>query len=688
MKFLIVDDNEANLYLLETILKGNKYDVESANNGAEALEKLCADGFDMIISDILMPVMDGFQLCLEVRKDKALKNIPFIFYTATYTDIKDEEFALKLGADKFIRKPAESDELIKIIEDVIKDAEKGKIKPTEPALVKEKDIFKLYSERLVKKLEKKMLDLEREIAERKRVEEVLKSSKERLNIIFESAPDAYYINDLKGIFIDGNKVAEEITGYKRKELIGNSFLKLKLLSPKQLPKAAVLLAKNVLGQSTGPDEFILNRKDGTQVPVEIMTFPVKIEDHNRVLSIARDITERKQAEEERKKLQSQLQQTQRLESIGTLAGGIAHDFNNILSIILGYTEMALVDMDKKTTLYSHLEAVFKAGKKARDLVKQILTFSRQDKQEFIPIQLKPIIKEALKLFRFSLLSGIELNMNLQSESMVLADQTQIHQVFLNLCTNANHAMQKKGGVMDVRLEDVELDSDFSARYPDVKPGPYVKLTVSDTGHGMSPEVLERIFDPFFTTKAKEGGTGMGLSVVHGIVKNHGGTITVYSEPGEGSTFNVFLPIDKTEAVPGAKNKKLIPKGTERILFIDDKQTLLNMGKQMLESLGYKVTAKTSSVEALKLFKTQPDKFDLVITDMTMPNITGEELAKEVLEIRPDIPVILCTGFSAKIDKKKEKAVGFRALLFKPILKWQMAETIREVLDSQKEFVIS
>lgn len=181
---------------------------------------------------------------------------------------------------------------------------------------------------------------------------------------------------------------------------------------------------------------------------------------------------------------------------------------------------------------------------------------------------------------------------------------------------------------------------------------------------------------------------MGLSVVHGIVKNHGGTITVYSEPGEGSTFNVFLPIDKTEAEPGAKNKKLIPKGTERILFIDDKRTLLNMGKQMLESLGYKVTTKTSSVEALKLFKTQPDKFDLVITDMTMPNITGEELAKEVLAIRPDIPVILCTGFSAKIDKKKAKAVGFRALLFKPILKWQMAETIREVLDSQKEFVIS
>jgi len=559
MKILVVDDKKENLYLLEELLKGSGYEVTSAANGAEALEKLHANGFNMIISDILMPVMDGYQLCREVKGTSELKDIPFIFYTATYTDEKDEKLAIRLGADRFLRKPEQWDDLLKTIQDVIRDVKKGRAKkPKTLVLEDDKKIYKLYSERLVKKLEKKMLDLEREI------------------------------------------------------------------------------------------------------------------------------TERERAEEERKKLQSQLQQTQRLEAIGTLAGGIAHDFNNILSVILGYTELALVDMDKKTKLYGHLEAVFEAGKKARDLVKQILTFSRQDEQEFISIQLKPIIKEALKLFRFSMFSQVELKLDIQSESMILADPTQLHQVFLNLCTNANHAMQEKGGVLDVRLEDVELCADVAARYPDVKPGSYVKLTVSDTGHGMPAEVLERIYDPFFTTKAKDGGTGMGLSVVHGIVKNHGGTITVYSEPGEGATFNIFLPVDKTGAEPDAKNKKTSPKGTECILFIDDEQNLVKTGKQMLESLGYKVTTKTSSVEALKLFKSQPEMFDLVITDMMMPSMTGEELAKEVLVIRPDIPVILCTGFNAKIDKKKAKALGFRAYILKPVLKRQMAETIREVLDSQKE----
>ena len=457
-----------------------------------------------------------------------------------------------------------------------------------------------------------------------------------------------------------------------------------LLSPKQLPKAAVLLAKNAMGQSTGPDEFILNRKDGTQVPVEIMTFPIKIKDKTRVLAIARDITKRKQAEKETETLQMRLQQAQKMEAVGTLAGGIAHDFNNILSAIIGYTEIALDDVKKETLLHSNLKEVFKAGRRAKDLVKQILAFSRQSEQERQRLQVKYLTKEALKLLRSSLPTTIEIRQDIQSDSVVLADPTQIHQVLMNLCTNAGSAMQEKGGVLDVKLKDVELDTEFTSRHPDLKPGLYVNLTVSDTGHGMSPKVLERIFDPFFTTKEKGEGTGMGLSVVHGIVKSYGGTITAYSEPGKGSTFNVFLPVTEAKAESEKKKEGTIPKGKERILCIDDEQVLVDLGKQMLESLGYKVTAKTSSVEALKLFKSQPDMFDLIITDMTMPSMTGEELAKEVLAIRPDIRVILCTGFSAKIDKEKAKSIGIRAFVMKPILKQQMAETVREVLDSKKE----
>jgi len=681
---LIADDIKENLLLLRKIIESMDYNVQEAANGKEGLEIARLQKPDLIISDILMPVMDGFQFCREVKEDDELKNIPFIFYTATYTDKKDKEFALKLGADKFIIKPTESDEFIKIIQGVTKDVEKGKIKPKKPSLNEEKEIFKLYSERLINKLEKKMLDLEKEITERKQVEKELKSSEERLKTIYEFAPDAFYMNDLKGKFIDGNKAAEKITGYKRKELIGASFLKLKLLSPMQIPKAAALLARNALGKSTGPDEFILNRKDGTQVPVEIMTHPVKIKGQTIVLSIARDITEPKQAEEERQKLQMRLQQAQKMEAIGTLAGGIAHDFNNILSAIIGYTELALDDIEEETLLHNNLQEVFKAGKRARILVKQILTFSRQREQESQPVQVKLIVKEALKLLRASMPTTIEIHQDIQSDSVVLADSTQIHQVLMNLCANASYAMREKGGVLAVKLEDVELDTYFASKHPDVKPGLYMKLTVGDTGHGMSPEILERAFDPFFTAKRKGEGTGIGLSVVHGIVKEHRGIILAYSEQGKGSTFNVFLPVTEAEAESDTRKEKSIPKGTEHILFIDDEQTLVDLGKQMLESLGYKVTAKTNSLEALELFKSQPARFDLVITDMTMPKLTGEELAIEVLAIQSDIPVILCTGFSTEIDKKKAKAIGIRAFLLKPIFKQQIAETVRKVLDLKKE----
>jgi CheY-like chemotaxis protein/anti-sigma regulatory factor (Ser/Thr protein kinase) len=253
---------------------------------------------------------------------------------------------------------------------------------------------------------------------------------------------------------------------------------------------------------------------------------------------------------------------------------------------------------------------------------------------------------------------------------------------MNLCVNAGHAMREKGGLLDVSLVNVELDSDYTDNHPDLKPGPYLNLTVSDTGNGMHPEVLERIFNPFFTTKEKEEGTGMGLAVVHGIAKSHGGTITVYSEPEKGSVFNVFLPVIKERLELEKRLDKPIPKGTECILFIDDEEALVDVGKRILESLGYEVVTRTSSIEALELFKAQSDKFDLVITDLTMPKMTGDELAVKLLRIKPDIPIVLCTGFSAMIDEEKAKAMGMRAFVFKPILIRDIAETIRKVLDGK------
>jgi nitrogen-specific signal transduction histidine kinase/ActR/RegA family two-component response regulator len=392
-----------------------------------------------------------------------------------------------------------------------------------------------------------------------------------------------------------------------------------------------------------------------------------------VLGIARDITERKRLEE-------RILQAQKMESIGNLAGGIAHDFNNILSAVMGYTELALNAAEKDTALYSYLEEVFHAGDRARGLVRQILTFSRQTEHERKPMQVKLIAKEALKFLRASLPATIEIRQDIQSDSLVMADPTQIHQVFMNLCTNAEHAMREKGGVLAVKLTDVEFDEDSAGDHPGLKPGKFLELKVSDSGHGISPNLLDRIFDPFFTTKEKGEGTGMGLAVVHGIVGSHGGTIAASSEPGRGSAFTVYLPVIEKRMEPQTMEERPIPTGTERILFVDDEPALGDIGKQTLESLGYKVTTRTSGIEALELFKAKPGGFDLVITDMTMPNMAGDNLAKELIRINPQIPIILCTGYSTRIDQKKAAKIGIRSFVSKPVLKKDLAESIRKVLD--------
>ena len=398
--------------------------------------------------------------------------------------------------------------------------------------------------------------------------------------------------------------------------------------------------------------------------------------------LQQEIIERKKAEEDRGRLEVQLLQAQKMEAIGTLAGGIAHDFNNILSSVLGYTEFALDDAEEGTRLRKNLQTVFSAGERARDLVQQILIFSRQGEKTFDPIQVKLITKEVLKLLRSTLPTTIEIRQDFQSDSLVSGDPSKIHQVLLNLCTNADHAMRRKGGILEVTLVDVELDSLFTARHPDMKPGTHLRLMVKDTGCGISPHILDRIFDPFFTTKDKGEGTGMGLSVVHGIVKAHGGAITVQSELGEGAIFNVFLPVTEKTIKREAPIEKPIPTGTERVLVVDDEENLVDMGRQMLEGLGYEVVTRTSSIEALELFKTRPDRFDLVITDMTMHNLTGDKLALKLAKIRPDIPIILSTGFSHEITEEKAKEMGIKAFLFKPILKRVMAETVRRVLDEK------
>jgi len=374
-----------------------------------------------------------------------------------------------------------------------------------------------------------------------------------------------------------------------------------------------------------------------------------------------------------------------MEAIGTLAGGIAHDFNNILTPIIIYSEMALYDLPEDNSLRYPLEQIIQASNRAKDLVKQILAFSRQDEQELRPMRVSTIVKEALRLLRASIPTTIEIRQTIPVEvGSILADPVQIHQILMNLCTNAAHAMRTRGGVLGITLEDVTLDPETSASLGDIKAGSYVRLMVSDTGHGMTSDVLERVFDPYFTTKKQGEGTGMGLAVVHGIVKRHRGAIAIRSEPDAGTVVQVYFPRIDAPTSLTVEGRLPYPRGHEHILFVDDETSLVAMAKHMLERLGYRVTAQTSSREALESFSSQPESYDLVITDLTMPTMTGLDLSREILRVRSDVPIIMCTGFSELITAEDAKAIGIRELIVKPIHTRQIAETIRRLLDQSSQ----
>ena len=497
----------------------------------------------------------------------------------------------------------------------------------------------------------------------------------RLATAIEQSAEAIFITDTNWTICYVNPAFERMSGYGRDEIIGRHTRILK----SEVHDAVFYrrIRETLKAGKVWSGRITSRKKDGSLYEAEATDSPVRDSSGAIInfVGVSRDITVEMRLEKE-------LRQAQKMEAIGTLAGGIAHDFNNILSIIIGYTEMARMKMPEESPVRENLQRVLDAGSRATDLVRQILTFSRQTEQEKRPVQFALFVKEALKLMRPLLPTTIEIKEEIPiapEQIVVLMDPTEIHQVLMNLCTNAAHAMGEKGGILSIRVTELVADTSLVSRNLDLELGAYVCLSVSDTGHGMEAAVQERIFDPYFTTKELGVGTGLGLPVVRGIVKAHHGALTVSSEPKKGTTFNVFLPRVEGGVSTPVPVQEVFPPGTERILFVDDEVTLAELGTHMLEPFGYRVIKTTSSEEALETFRADPGAFDLLITDMTMPVLTGKELAREIKFLRPDLPIILCTGFSELINETKARESGIDAFLMKPYAVGDLVRTIHRVL---------
>ncbi|OPY76432.1 MAG: Blue-light-activated protein [Syntrophorhabdus sp. PtaU1.Bin153] len=559
-------------------------------------------------------------------------------------------------------------------------------KRAEEALSKARETLEVRVQERTAELQKALTILETEITHRKQIEETLHKAHDELELhvkertaevqrqadLLNLAHDAIIVRTMDGKILFWNTGAEITYGWTKKEAVGSTTYS--LLRTK-FPTSLQEVIDTVHREGRWEGELVHEGKDGRQRVV-----------HSRwtlrggeagmseeLLEINRDITDRKA-------LEDQLRHAHKMEAIGTLAGGIAHDFNNLLAAIIGFAEMVQEDLPPGSKSTARIQRVLGAAFRGRDLVRQILTFSRKAEPPRAPLSLSPVVEETIHLLRASLPSTIEMRLSMQAlKDTVIASPAEIQQILMNLATNASFAMRETGGILGISLANIDFEPDSPVLDADAEPGEYVQLTVTDTGLGMAPDVMKRVFEPFFTTKRVGEGSGMGLAVVYGIVKSLNGGIIVESQPGAGSTFRVSLPVARTDETAEGSEAQAIPGGPERILFVDDEEMLAELGEAVLGSLGYSVTALTDSTEALKLFSSDPSRFDLVILDQTMPKLSGLHLAQKLLTIRNDIPVILCTGHSDSVSAEKAKKAGIKEFLMKPLEKQELADAIHKVL---------
>lgn len=514
-----------------------------------------------------------------------------------------------------------------------------------------------------------------DLTERKKGEKELQASEDKFSKAFYRSPLLMTISKIdNGRYLEVNEEFCRKTGYDKNDVIGKTSVEIGFISPKD--RLRIIQELDNSGR-VSELELKLTKKDGSSIVCLYSGERIEIGGQNRLLSIAVDLTEWK-------KMEKRIQDSQKMDSMGNLAGGIAHDFNNILFPIIGMSEMLLEDLPSGSGEKDNAKEILKAGKRGRDLVKQILTFSRQSEHKMMPTRIQNVLKEVMKLSRSTIPTYIEIKQDIhQNCGMVLADPSQIHQIGMNIMTNAYHAIEDTGGTISVSLKQKVIGQQESVDI-NISPGVYVVLSISDTGQGMSKELIGKIFDPYFTTKKQGKGTGLGLAVVYGIVKDHGGHIEIYSEIDEGSKFDIYFPLmEKLKDTASLPMADVFQGGHERILVVDDEESIAKLEKQMLERMGYTVTSRLHSVEALEAFKANPSSFDLVVTDMNMPNIPGDVLARKIKSIRSDVPIVICTGFSERIHEHNFEHTGIDGLLMKPIITSELAKVVRKVLDAAK-----
>lgn len=521
----------------------------------------------------------------------------------------------------------------------------------------------------------------RDISERKKMEEQLQESKEHLRELIEESPIGLALCKMDGSLVQVNSAYAKILGRTIAETLQLSYWD---ITPEKYAADEKRQLDHLAADGRyGPYEKEYCHRDGHLVPVRLNGMLVQRDGESFIWSSVEDISALKKAEAEMKELTERLRQSQKMEAIGTLAGGVAHDFNNILAAIIGYTELTLRSQGCDDNCQKNLQSVLKAADRAKELVKQILMFSRKGEQNRELINLSSVVGEAIGLLRKTIPATVSIRPDIDDNTgAILADPTQIQQVVMNLCTNAYHAMPEQGGDIVISVKPVTVDPGVAERYPGLPLGHYGQVIVADSGVGMTSEIISRMFEPFYTTKKQGEGTGLGLSVVHGIVQNHDGFISVDSVPGQGTTVSIFFPLlsqgrVEDQVIDGAVRCP----GNEHILLVDDESMLVDLGKATLESLGYRVTATTSALEALGHFQADPAGYDMIITDQTMPEMTGDVLAKKALQIREDIPIVICTGHSAALNADKAIAFGVKALLMKPLTSSELSQAVRKIFDA-------